>query len=355
MAAVSSSEIDPVFIKALKLLHSKHPDSLDQLRALRDDVIRQHNQQAPMSSKEKPREAKSGLHSERRPSAIVSTAEIKAKLTEKKHDAETKQVVPVKTDHASRNFTVEEASVETLEVGSSLIETVELSSSSFLDHSAAKKAKLHFDVEDVLDEGDLESPTALHPVPVDDLMIDLGSVCNICYREESKIPGNQLVECHECHSLYHQRCHEPRVTDSEVNDPRHVWYCAQCVRRMREMASSASPKSRPTESATSSRSHSSSSRPIPLAPFKRQSSISDTKPVSSPTMHQSFAIPALSTASSTSSSSSSSAGTSKPSAGSGSSSSQNVAMQSALKRLQMVKKKAQQRVYNHQQIRIPRR
>lgn len=52
MAAVSSSvEIDPVFIKALKLLHSKHPDSLDQLRALRDDVIRQHNQQAPTSTK----------------------------------------------------------------------------------------------------------------------------------------------------------------------------------------------------------------------------------------------------------------------------------------------------------------
>lgn len=52
MAAVSSSvEIDPVFIKALKLLHSKHPDSLEQLRALRDDVIRQHNQQAPTSSK----------------------------------------------------------------------------------------------------------------------------------------------------------------------------------------------------------------------------------------------------------------------------------------------------------------
>lgn len=24
------------------------------------------------------------------------------------------------------------------------------------------------------------------------------------FREESKIPGNQLVECHECHSLYHQ-------------------------------------------------------------------------------------------------------------------------------------------------------
>ena len=52
MAVASNSvEIDPVFIKALKLLHSKHPDSLDQLRALRDEVVRQHNQQAPTSSK----------------------------------------------------------------------------------------------------------------------------------------------------------------------------------------------------------------------------------------------------------------------------------------------------------------
>lgn len=40
-------EVDAVFIKALKLLHSRNPDSLEQLRALRDDVIRQHNQQVP--------------------------------------------------------------------------------------------------------------------------------------------------------------------------------------------------------------------------------------------------------------------------------------------------------------------
>ena len=42
-------EVDAVFIKALKLLHSRHPDSLDQLRALRDDVIRQHNQHVPVT------------------------------------------------------------------------------------------------------------------------------------------------------------------------------------------------------------------------------------------------------------------------------------------------------------------
>lgn len=37
--------------------------------------------------------------------------------------------------------------------------------------------------------------------------------------------GNQLVECQECHNLYHQDCHKPQVTD-KVNDPRLVWYCA---------------------------------------------------------------------------------------------------------------------------------
>jgi len=77
------------------------------------------------------------------------------------------------------------------------------------------------------------------------------------------------------------------------------------------------------------------------------------QPSSSTAMHQSFAIPALST--STMPSAAAAALGSKPSTSGGSSSSQNIAMQSALKRLQMVKKKAQQRVLNHQQIRIPRR
>ena len=132
-------------------------------------------------NKEKPKEGKLGLHTERRPSAIVSTAEVKAKLTEKKFEAEPKQNIPTAKPEPVKSFPIEEASVETLEVGSSMIETVELSSSSFMDQSSSKKAKLQFDFEDVLDEGDLEPPTALQPV-VDDLMIDWGSVCSICCR-----------------------------------------------------------------------------------------------------------------------------------------------------------------------------
>lgn len=56
-------------------------------------------------------------------------------------------------------------------------------------------------------------------------------------RQMTVMSGNQLVECQECHNLYHQECHKPQVTDKDVNDPRLVWYCARCTRQMRRMVS----------------------------------------------------------------------------------------------------------------------
>ena len=45
MAAVhgAAEVFEPVLAKAFKLLHSKHPDSLEQLRSLRDDVFKQQH------------------------------------------------------------------------------------------------------------------------------------------------------------------------------------------------------------------------------------------------------------------------------------------------------------------------
>lgn len=40
--------------------------------------------------------------------------------------------------------------------------------------------------------------------------------------------GYSLVECLECHSMYHQNCHTPPITDINLNDPRIVWYCSSC-------------------------------------------------------------------------------------------------------------------------------
>ncbi|XP_063231727.1 integrator complex subunit 12-like [Bacillus rossius redtenbacheri] len=51
---------------------------------------------------------------------------------------------------------------------------------------------------------------------------------------------NQLVECVECHALYHQECHSPPVTD--MNDARSVWYCAGCAKAVGKPPARASPK-----------------------------------------------------------------------------------------------------------------
>lgn len=61
------------------------------------------------------------------------------------------------------------------------------------------------------------------------------TVVYLITRQMTVTMGNQLVECQECHNLYHQDCHKPQVTDKEVNDPRLVWYCARCTRQMKRM------------------------------------------------------------------------------------------------------------------------
>lgn len=71
----------------------------------------------------------------------------------------------------------EGTSIETVEeLSSSVFETVEeLSSSVFLEAPTLKKSKLEIHVDDE----DLKSHDSL---PVEDLTIDLGTVCAVCHR-----------------------------------------------------------------------------------------------------------------------------------------------------------------------------
>lgn len=41
---------------------------------------------------------------------------------------------------------------------------------------------------------------------------------------------NRLVECGDCHSLYHQECHAPPIQDSQIDVPKLVWYCINCIK-----------------------------------------------------------------------------------------------------------------------------
>ncbi|CDR00727.1 unnamed protein product [Oncorhynchus mykiss] len=79
----------------------------------------------------------------------------------------------------------------------------------------------------------------------------MGLACVVC-RQMTVTSGNQLVECQECHNLYHQDCHKPQVTDKDVNDPRLVWYCARCTRQMKRMAQKTQkPSQKPTPAVVS--------------------------------------------------------------------------------------------------------
>jgi hypothetical protein len=51
------------------------------------------------------------------------------------------------------------------------------------------------------------------------------------------VARNQLVECIECHSLYHQECHQPPVAEADMNDPRSAWYCSDCTKATGKMVS----------------------------------------------------------------------------------------------------------------------
>ena len=55
-----------------------------------------------------------------------------------------------------------------------------------------------------------------------------------CFSHETDSADNCLVECHECHNYYHQRCHKPPMTNKDVHDPRFVLYCSQCSRKVKK-------------------------------------------------------------------------------------------------------------------------
>lgn len=67
--------------------------------------------------------------------------------------------------------------------------------------------------------------------------------CIVC-RGMDVAPRNRLIECTECHSLYHQECHQPPVGEADMEDPRSIWYCTDCLKTINRAASKphAAPK-----------------------------------------------------------------------------------------------------------------
>ncbi|KAF4523195.1 hypothetical protein B566_EDAN002454 [Ephemera danica] len=90
-------------------------------------------------------------------------------------------------------------------------------------------------------------------------MMEEDLACTVC-RGMNVGPRNRLVECFECHSLYHQECHRPVIAEQDVSDPRNTWYCSACSRSIHKPTETATSSTGSSKQSTSSSKSSSSSK-----------------------------------------------------------------------------------------------
>ncbi|KAL0281680.1 UNVERIFIED_CONTAM: hypothetical protein PYX00_002593 [Menopon gallinae] len=181
---MASYEIDPVFSKALKLLHSNSKDSADQIMQLLEDIIEQK---------------------------YGGTKSLNLKCGTLVSEDATKIFDSQKNARLSRGSSPVQAVA-------AVTQPSEKSSRDSTPLSEPVSSRTSPDVDD----GDL----ALE-IFEDDLN------CTVC-KGMSVGARNRLVECSDCHSLYHQECHKPPISENDINDPRVVWYCSDCTKKNQE-------------------------------------------------------------------------------------------------------------------------
>ncbi|GCB71747.1 integrator complex subunit 12 [Scyliorhinus torazame] len=216
--AVPSLDLDPLFLKALGYLHSKSKDSAEKLKALLDETLARGSDS---TFRQTPKE--------------VETAKVVSSSKSSSTKQESKVPSSLSSGNNGKSSTSEKTKKETEKRPA---EKVKLDSLEGIDPQ--KKARLE-KTENRSSPITVQSSKEL-PLPdlpgfesAEDFAMEMGLACVVC-RQMTVTSGNQLVECQECHNLYHQDCHKPQVTDKDVNDPRLVWYCARCTRQMKKMA-----------------------------------------------------------------------------------------------------------------------
>ncbi|CAG5040253.1 unnamed protein product [Parnassius apollo] len=165
---MSSIDLDPSIKLCLKYLHSSAPDSTEQLRLTLDDVIRQ----------------------------TYGSSKTLGNVLPKKYLAEEKMEVASR----SKNKSEKSSGSRVVPIPQQSPQQIQIPEREN-DDSSVMDGELAFD----LLEEDL--------------------TCVVC-RQIAVQAGNRLVECDACHALYHQDCHKPVVSDSDMGSG---WQCASCL------------------------------------------------------------------------------------------------------------------------------
>lgn len=220
---MTSMELDPLFVKGLRLLHSKNKDSAEQLKQLLDDAIAQskqsHGKERLYTTVKSDGDNKIHLKKAPREPEVTSYSSKMAPDITRDRKVEKRQYEKGKPDSPESS----EAKIPKLETPQVYNYYPPLGSPDIpkLEQYVSKKDEDTDSSDDNADAGDFA--------------MEMGLACVICKQIEVT-QGNQLIECQECHNLYHQECHRPAASDYDVNDPRRVWYCAKCVKTMKKMA-----------------------------------------------------------------------------------------------------------------------
>jgi len=303
-------ELDPHFIKALRLLRSKSKDSGAQLRAMLDDAIRQKKGLGPAP--------RSPSVSKQHSRSVSSDRTIDKDRSEKDKKKDLDRLKKDLSELADKPSDPKRARLD----------SPALSSSSHTPSPTPPPSRGEADASDgggsEVEFGDLE------------MNLEFDCSCCVCktFTQES---GNKLMECSSCQNLYHQECHNPPVSNHEASDPRLIWNCVKCTKKSvpggKPASSSSSSllkeerKSEKDKSSKSSLSSGSSS--------KRSSSSSRHKP--SPAKGDSGRG---SSATGSSGSSKSKSGSSSGASSSSGTSSNTELSSSARKRIKLIKKQA---------------
>lgn len=237
-------ELDPLFLKALRLLHSKARDSSEQLRQLLEDTLNQRQQTGSATG----RDTRSLLTTIKLESDLKKSPSLSRRQSPKQEmvvgETPPTLVVPRPPPEESRIKKEPPPLERRPPPVAPPPPTVKASDSPLREASGmpdAKRVRTESPQQPQLSRSSsplsrattCSSPTTSSDG--EDLAVDMGQVCVMC-NQLDVTAKNQLIECQECHCLYHQECHRPPATDYDVNDPRLVWYCAHCTKNMKKMA-----------------------------------------------------------------------------------------------------------------------
>ncbi|KAJ8335783.1 hypothetical protein SKAU_G00391250 [Synaphobranchus kaupii] len=232
MAASVNLDLDPIFLKGLGYLNSKSRDSAEKLKALLDESLARGSDSSYRTS---PKEVEVSK---------LSVTKVNLSKPDPKQKGTSGSSLSNSNNGKPSGF--EKSKKESEKRPSEKVKVDPGDGADPPKKPRLEKQESRSSPVTVLASKDLSLPylSSFDETSADDFAMEMGLACVVC-RQMTVTSGNQLVECQECHNLYHQDCHRPQVTDKDVNDPRLVWYCARCTRKMKRMTQKPPQKAAP--------------------------------------------------------------------------------------------------------------